>query len=146
MKKWNIYEKQISIFFLVFSNLLATVSYSSTRWHPLVFKKRLLRNFLVIISVRPGSFPNINLEQLFCKEPVGTCFYKKEELHCRRYLRKYLKFYNTQFWRLQFVYLWFAKKELKSFFWNSSAPSGNFPIFSKFRWEFVFNGSATCSL
>ena len=51
----------------------------------------ILESFLRTIAGLPGSFPKTILEQLFCKEPVGACFCKKE-LHSRHYLWEFLKF------------------------------------------------------
>ena len=47
--------------------------------------------FLSTLAHLSGSFSR-RLEQLFCRKPVSTCFWRKE-LHSRRYLRS---FKNTQ--------------------------------------------------
>ena len=64
----------------------------------LMKKISMVKSFSSTLAHLIGSFSHC-LEQLFCRKPVSTCFWRKE-LHSRRYLRS---FKNTHGWKLHFA-------------------------------------------
>ena len=64
------------------------------------YEENIYKSFSSTLAHLSGSFSRclVEFQQLFCKKPVSTCFWRKE-IHSRRYLRT---FRNTHGWKLHF--------------------------------------------